>query len=663
MSRISLQSLVLACSILLAACGGGGGGGAPFLIELGGTRIEPEGTMVALGGAVTNNNGVVTYAWTQTAGPVVALSSTITASPTFESMAIPANTGGTTLRFSVTATDAVGNVSTDTLRIDIESADYAIFLSDMAAGLATDLYAYDPRSGTQTRLSLLLGGNSSVNQWDLTANRQAAVFRNGVGAQSRLYVAAIDGSSLIAVSPLPLPGTSGLGFWEESPLGGVMGYVGVIEHATASELYAVNSDGTGLSTLLTAAGPWQDVYEFSWVPDASQLVARGELVQDGVIDLVSVGADGSSRTQVNKALVAGGFVDDFELNLDGTLVAYAASADSVGVSELYIAGIAGTASTKLSGPMVMGGDILSYSWTADGSRIVYAADEDTDGVFEAFSVLPDGTGNVKLNAPLGAGQSLLTFDFTADGTRLFYIADQDSMGVFEAYTVLNDGTGRVKLNPAMIGAGDVQGAFSMAGSTRIVFSADSLIDGVPELYAVDNDGANRIRLTTGLGVGSTGLVSAVADGASDRIAYLADEDTPGVIELYTVLSSGLGKTKLSGLMVAGGNAQSAFMSPTGSHVAYIADQDVVGELDVYCVRVDGTQLVRLTATVPAATGFTPIVGWSDDGALLVIDGFYELGGIRGGYVVAPDGTGFTRVLDPVASGPTAIGTKWSLPAE
>lgn len=87
------------------------------------SNVEPYST-VTLDGTNSHDadNDPLTYAWSQTVGPAVTLSSTTSATPTFTA---PATTGGTTLTFQLIVNDGTVNSSADT--VDIVVAAHTIW--------------------------------------------------------------------------------------------------------------------------------------------------------------------------------------------------------------------------------------------------------------------------------------------------------------------------------------------------------------------------------------------------------------------------------------------------------------------------------------------------------------------------------------------------------
>jgi hypothetical protein len=118
------QGLAIAfAAILLTACSGGGGGGSSSgssssggnanvapTANAGAAQTVNSGVSVTLNGSASSDSdgSVASYAWTQTAGSAVALSSATAAQPTFTA---PTVATATTLTFSLVVTDNRGAAS------------------------------------------------------------------------------------------------------------------------------------------------------------------------------------------------------------------------------------------------------------------------------------------------------------------------------------------------------------------------------------------------------------------------------------------------------------------------------------------------------------------------------------------------------------------------
>lgn len=97
----------------IVATTGGGGGSSP-VANAGPDQTVESLSVVTLAGSGTNTP--TSYAWTQTSGTAVTLSSTSSAAPSFTA---PADYAGQVLVFSLTVTNATGTSSADTVIINV----------------------------------------------------------------------------------------------------------------------------------------------------------------------------------------------------------------------------------------------------------------------------------------------------------------------------------------------------------------------------------------------------------------------------------------------------------------------------------------------------------------------------------------------------------------
>lgn len=90
----------------------------PPVADAGGDQTVNENTGVQLNGSASqdSDNGIGAYAWTQTAGPAVALSGADSAMPTFTA---PEVAGATLLSFQLTVTDNAGAQASDTTNVTV----------------------------------------------------------------------------------------------------------------------------------------------------------------------------------------------------------------------------------------------------------------------------------------------------------------------------------------------------------------------------------------------------------------------------------------------------------------------------------------------------------------------------------------------------------------
>ena len=118
--------------------------------DAGADQTVAAGATVTLAGAGTDPDGdALTYAWTQTAGATVALSSATAQSPTFTA---PSTAG--TLTFTLTVTDSVGNSASDTVTVTVSPPALSVSLSAQPASVC---------SGTPSTLSWASTGAATLS--------------------------------------------------------------------------------------------------------------------------------------------------------------------------------------------------------------------------------------------------------------------------------------------------------------------------------------------------------------------------------------------------------------------------------------------------------------------------------------------------------------------
>ena len=154
--------VVLICAVAasLTACGGGGGGAAPAstsnapapvapVADAGGDRAVMRGTEVTVDGSASSDSdgSIVSFAWTQTAGPNVTLNNADQAQVSFTA---PDLADPTDLEFQLTVTDNAGLTAFDSVTITVVPQTFSISgVISAASSTDTDSDVNDPNAAFQ----------------------------------------------------------------------------------------------------------------------------------------------------------------------------------------------------------------------------------------------------------------------------------------------------------------------------------------------------------------------------------------------------------------------------------------------------------------------------------------------------------------------------------
>jgi len=570
-ARLGLSGILL---LLLAACGGGGSGGAPPIppntpptANAGADQSVTENDTVQLAGQGSDpNGGSVSFVWSQDSGPTVTFSSTTDPAATVEPPMIAIG-DEESIVLRLTVTDGGGATASDTLVINVASADFVVFTARKDDPGVSELYKYDTQTDTIIKLNgqLVVGG--SINRISISPDGQFVAYSadQETNQEFELFVVAADGSGLIKINaPLVAGGDVTEFQWSPDSQQVVYGADGDIDGV--GEVYLVDRDGGNHAKINGNTAGVVRLGIINWSPD-------GRYIAQGVIELVgnrflginthdtSTGAFSSVR--ISNVPASGTIIAPYVWSPDGSSVAYVADVDTDDVFELYAALPDGSAVSKISGSLVSGGDVTSGAWSPDGAQLVYRASQDTVGVPELYVSAADGTGNVKISGPLvAAGQVLGNGGWSPDGAWFAYSAIQDTAGVVEIYASSPDGSINNKLSGPLVVSGNASlgrgNQLWAPDSSRLMYGADQFTNNVIELFVSSTDGAvnNQVTVTPVAGgrLASSGKWS--ADGS--HIVYTSRQDDAAVGELYMASPDGLSNLKISGALVGGGGVSGFF---------------------------------------------------------------------------------------------------------
>ncbi len=309
-----------------------------------------------------------------------------------------------------------------------------------------------------------------------------------------------------------------------------------------SEIYVINSDGSGLANL-TKNPAWD--HSPAWSPDGSKIAFRSRR-GEGFYNLYVMGADGSNPTRlVTNAGDDGSGDYTPHWSPDGSKILFHANREGVSRSS-YVVNLDGSDLTNLT--LEYGLPVSQASWSPDGSKIVFESGrhiyvmkadgsnptELAEGVRPAwhpdgskiafgtiafgtmglssgiFSINPDGSDRTRLTDESGRVLRVLP-SWSPDGTKIAFTKGGDELGpdgnIVDSYSepvVMNaDGSNQVMLTGQLLF--DLQQQFPISWSpdgTRVVIArtdrpiSDARFEDLNiDIYTVNIDGTGLIRLT------------------------------------------------------------------------------------------------------------------------------------------------------------------------
>jgi alpha-tubulin suppressor-like RCC1 family protein/Tol biopolymer transport system component len=252
--------------------------------------------------------------------------------------------------------------------------------------------------------------------------------------------------------------------------------------------------------------------------------------------------------------------------------------------------------------------------------IVFASTRGSTGE-DIWFMNPDGTGQVQLTSLAGTQTDPA---ISPDDTKVVFVNGSNTTAEISVVNI--DGTGLTTLTSNAVN--DQDPSWSPDG-TRIVFRSQR--DGNPEIYAMNANGTGQTRLTNNSGQDI--LPSWSPDGT--RIAFSSNR-VGGNFDIYVMDATGANVTRLT---TATGSDQGPAWSPDGTQIAFDSTRD--GNQEIYVMNADGTTQTRLTND--ASGDSRP--QWAPDATKIVWttnrngSSNYEI------YTMNPDGTVVTRLTN------------------
>ncbi len=308
--------------------------------------------------------------------------------------------------------------------VDVDVNGYELFLSQYGRHVASTRL---PTNGTVT-IGALATGSYTVELLDLAANCVAVPMNR---REATLMTGSVTAVTVDIDCSAP----------------GRLAYVGL--SGTHSDLYLVNTNGTGVARLTTDGGADLDP---AWSPDGTRIAFAS--AREGNLEIFVMDATGANPVR----LTFGGVNDQPAWSPDGTKIAFVSR--SSGNPEIHVMNADGTGEVRLTTENQRDGH---PAWSPDGSKIAF--DSDRGGSSAIWVMNADGSSPIRL--PSGSRGDYYPA-WSPDGTRIAYVTGVGSYGT-DIWMMNADGSGRVALT---VGYEDVQDPAWSPDGGKIAFTSN-----------------------------------------------------------------------------------------------------------------------------------------------------------------------------------------------
>jgi len=528
-------------------------------------------------------------------------------------------------RLDATGATVVWPSSADPSGTNVEHA-FQLFRADPSTGAVTQVTS--TRGGAALtasisddgqRVAFSGAGNPTGGNHD--GNVEIFVsFRDGTGIRQLTH--ATEGSS---GTPVLCGNGSRIAFTSVANLTG-----GNADHS--QELFVVDWDGAGLRQLTNAQGD-SDSPHIS--DDGTKIVFTTEqnplgTNPDLATEVFAINADGTGLRQLTNS---SGNSSAPWIAGNGTNVVFQSEGNLTGGnldlgSEVFVIRWDGTGLRQLTtSKLLLGADGVSGAPSVDdtGTTVVFQSNQllflsNLDGNYEIWRVRTDGLGLTALTSSILEIGSFFPA-ISGDGTRVAFLSLADLTGSNadrnpEVFTIRSDKTGLRQISNG-VWAFNTGSALASDGS-RIAFtsSADPTggnADRNVELFAIRADGSELAQLTA-TAAGSNGSPVFSENGRTVTFVSSAPYGGPNpddIADLWRIAPEGSALTRLTG-MHAGG-ASSPSVSADGARIAFTALGNITGANpdqtpETFLIERDRPWSIAVSGTASTLVSFEPFSG-------------------------------------------------------
>lgn len=292
-----------------------------------------------------------------------------------------------------------------------------------------------------------------------------------------------------------------------------------------TNIWTINSDGSGLRALTTLTAPGASSASPAWSPNGSKIGYESFRALDGsnasipAVNIWVMNADGSGNTPLTRltaqavsSIHSAWSPDGSKIAFDSTRALDGANA-SIGVPNVWVVNSDGSAAAPLTKLTASMASSVLPAWSPDGTRIAFVSARALNGTNSAIAVRnvwimnADGSNQHPLTQLSAAGSSDIAW--SPDGARIAFVSTRsldgtDAVGNAANVWVMNaDGSGATPLTrlTSLYNMTTEAPEWSPDGK-RILYVSSRAVDGsdnggsVMNIWIMNADGSGSRPLTT-----------------------------------------------------------------------------------------------------------------------------------------------------------------------
>jgi Tol biopolymer transport system component len=370
-------------------------------------------------------------------------------------------------------------------------------------------------------------------------------------------------------------------------------------------IWAVKSDGTGVTPLTKLTAFNANSFNPVWSPDGSKMAFYSIRALDGsdaldtnsVFNIWVMKSDGTGNTPLTKLTAVNADSVGSAWSPDGSKIAFQAfraldGSDAAGAENIWVVNADGTGAAPLTRLTVLTAQSIEPVWSPDGSKIAFASRRALDGsdaantnnTFNIWVMKSDGTGAIPLTKLTASGALSSSPVWSPDGSKIAFHSARaldgsdarNTNGTQNIWAVKSDGTGATPLTRLTDLNTQIGAVVLSPDGSKIAFDSTRALDGsdaantnfVRNIWVMGADGSAATSLTK-LTVANSGSGEPVWSPDGGKIAFIsqraldgsAGTNTNSVFNIWVMSADGSAPVPLTKLTATNADSLSPGWKP------------------------------------------------------------------------------------------------------